>query len=117
VYAQGVLTGPAEVRTADHACAVYDDSAAYTEAARQYLAERLARGDRLVPDAQPAFCQQATSRAPADGYRGLRVVAELTPLATAAGPSGDLLRWEHRADDFMAAGSEVTAVSFADAPG
>jgi DcmR-like sensory protein/STAS domain-containing protein len=147
-----VLTGPAEVRTADHACWVYDDDAAFAEAARQYLAEGLDRGDRLlcvgdaaaleqvrraagtdrrvsrdalqfvpitgaypaggrlVPDAQLAFYQQATRRALADGYRGLRVVAELTQLATGPGGSGDLLRWEHLADGFMAAGSGMSAL-------
>jgi anti-anti-sigma factor len=150
--AQGVLTGAAEVRTADHACWVYVDDAAFTEAARQYLAEGLDRGDRLLcvgdaraleqvrraagtdrrmsrdalqfvpitgaytaggrlePDAQLAFYEQATRRALAEGYRGLRVVAELTPLATEPGGSGDLLRWEHLADGFMAAGSGMSAL-------
>jgi anti-anti-sigma factor len=59
---------------------------------------------------QLEFYEQATRRALAEGYRGLSVIAELTPLAADAGTSGDLLRWEHLADDFMASGAGMSAL-------
>jgi anti-anti-sigma factor len=156
VRAHGLLSRPADVGPADHACWVYDDDAAFAEAARQYLAEGLRHGDRLLcvgdeavldavrrrlgpepevadqisrgaleflpasgayvasgrlhPAAQLAFYETATRRAIAEGYRGLRVVAELTPVAAGLAGCGDLLRWEHLADDFMAGGSGMSAM-------
>jgi anti-anti-sigma factor len=65
---------------------------------------------RLEPGAQRTWYEQATRRARAAGYRGLRVIAELTPLA--ADPAGreNLLRWEHLADDFLASGAGMSAL-------
>jgi anti-anti-sigma factor len=65
---------------------------------------------RLEPAGQLEFYEEATRRALAEGYRGLSVIAELTPLAADAGSSGDLVRWEHLADDFMASGAGMSAL-------
>jgi anti-anti-sigma regulatory factor len=64
----------------------------------------------FVPERQHAFYDAATRRAVADGHTGLRVVAELTPLAADPARSGELVRWEHLADDFMATGSGMSAL-------
>ena len=64
----------------------------------------------LDPDEQLAFYDAATRAALADGYRGLRVVADLTELAADDGARAGLVRWEHLADDFMASGSGMSAL-------
>jgi ABC-type transporter Mla MlaB component len=69
-----------------------------------------AASDGISPDEQFAFYDAATRAAIADGYRGLRVVAEITPLAADPRHLPDLLRWEHLADDFVASGSGFTAL-------
>ena len=155
VRAQGLVTAVPGAGTGDHLCWVYDDDAAFDAAARQFLAQGLARGERLLcvgkrvidgvqggatpiagvqrliaegrlelltvaqayaaagrfaPEQQLAFYDAATQRAVEDGYRGLRVVAEVTPLAEEASSRADLVRWEHVADDFMASGSGMSAM-------
>jgi len=65
---------------------------------------------RLEPAGQLDFYEQATRQALAEGFRGLSVIAELTPLAADARNSGDLVRWEHLADDFMASGAGMSAL-------
>ena len=140
----------------DHACWVYDDDDAFAAAARAYLADGLAGGDRLLcvgddraleqlrratgtaaeveahvsrgalgflpitgaytatgqleAGAQREWYEQTTRRARAEGHRGLRVLAELTPLAADPAGCAELLRWEHLADDFMATGAGMTAL-------
>ena len=74
------------------------------------VAEAYAATGRFAPERQLAFYDAATRRAVADGYRGLRVVADLTPLAEDESARADLLRWEHRADAYMASGSGMSAM-------
>jgi anti-anti-sigma factor len=65
---------------------------------------------RLDPGAQREWYEQTTHRARAEGYRGLRVLAELTPLAADPASCRDLLRCEHLADDFLASGAGMSAL-------
>jgi anti-anti-sigma regulatory factor len=155
VRAEGLLTELGPATPEDHVCWVYDDPAAFTEVARQYLAEGLAAGERLLcvgaevlsgvraadgpladldglqargalqvldvraayeagggftPDQQLAYYDAATRGAVADGFTGLRVVAELSALAADPSRRADLLRWEHLADDFIGHGSGMIAL-------
>jgi ABC-type transporter Mla MlaB component len=155
VRASGVLDRPAGVERGDHVCWAYDDDRAFEDAAVRFLADGLARGDRLLwvgdgaedrlrrssgpladvdglaargalsvlsvaegyaaagpltPDRQLAFYDAATRRAIGDGYRGLRVVAEITPLAADEAQRAQLLSWEHLADDFVAQGPGFSAL-------
>ena len=48
VRAQGVLTAVPAAAASDHLCWVYEDDAAFDEAARDFLAGGLARGERLL---------------------------------------------------------------------
>ncbi len=65
---------------------------------------------RFVPEQQLEFYDAATRRAIAEGYRGLRVVADVTALAAHLGQRADFLRWEHLADDFIAHGPGMSAM-------
>ena len=151
----GVLDEHDALAHADHVYWVYDDLASFTEAAQRFLADGLARGDRLLcvgdgladefrlagepfgslddlvargalcfrgvsgtyadgqvvrADQQHAFYDAAVQAARDAGYRGLRVVADITPLArTAAGRAG-LVQWEHVADEYIASGSGMVAL-------
>ena len=151
----GLLDRPAGVERGDHVCWAYDDDAAFEDAALRFLAEGLARGDRLLwvgdgaeerlrrssgpladvdgltargtlrvvsvaegyaatgpfaPERQLPFYDAATRRAIDDGYHGLRVVAEITGLATDETQRAQLLRWEHLADDYVAHGPGFSAL-------
>ena len=67
------------------------------------------RGTGCAED-ERAFYDRAVRAARDAGFTGLRVVAELTPLArTAAGRAG-LVQWEHLADEYIASGSGLTAM-------
>lgn len=150
----GILDVPAGVERGDHVCWAYDDDAAFEDAALRFLAEGLARGERLLwvgdgaedrlrrsggplsdvggltergtlqvlsvsggyaaagpfaPERQLAFYDAATRRAIDEGYRGLRVVAEITALAADETQRAQLLRWEHLADDYVAHGPGFSA--------
>jgi anti-anti-sigma factor len=74
------------------------------------VAEAYAATGALSADSQRAFYGAATRRARADGYRGLRVVAEVTELAADPGNLAELVRWEHAADEFIASGSGMSAM-------
>lgn len=151
----GLLDRPAGVERGDHVCWAYEDDAAFEDAALRFLADGLARGDRLLwvgdgaedrlrrssgpladvdgltargtlqvlsvaegyaaagtfaPERQLPFYDAATRRAIDDGYRGLRVVAEITGLAADETQRAQLLRWEHLADDFVAHGPGFSAL-------
>lgn len=67
-------------------------------------------GARFVPEQQLAFYEAATRRARADGYRGIRVVADVTAIAADPGRRAALVRWEHLADEFMASGAGMSAM-------
>jgi anti-anti-sigma factor len=63
----------------------------------------------FAPEEQFAFYDGRTRQALADGYAGLRVVAEVTALAGDPRHSEDFLRWEHLADDYVAHGPGFAA--------
>ena len=67
-------------------------------------------GSGFSADEQFAYYDVATARALADGYRGLRVVADVTPVAADPAARAELARWEHLADDFVASGSGMSAL-------
>jgi len=151
----GVLDHPAGLGPADHVCWVYDAERGFAQAARQFLADGLANGYRLlcvghpavaaaledvapltgvsdllasgvlgvmtvgdaygataglVPQQQLSFYDEATQKALADGYNGLRVVAELTALAGNPEWLPALMAWEHLADDYIAGGAGMSAL-------
>jgi anti-anti-sigma regulatory factor len=64
----------------------------------------------FTPERQFEFYEARTRRAIDEGYTGLRVVAELSPLAADDDRRAELVRWEHVADGFMASGSGMTAM-------
>lgn len=74
------------------------------------VAEAYAVTGALDADRQRAFYEAATRRARADGYHGLRVVAEVTELAADPGNVAELVRWEHAADEFIASGAGMSAM-------
>jgi anti-anti-sigma factor len=74
------------------------------------VAEAYDAAGAFSPERQFAYYAAETQRALDDGYTGLRVVAELTPLAADAERRPELVRWEHLADAFMASGSGMTAM-------
>ena len=151
----GLVEDVPEAAAADHLCWVYADEAAFDEAAREFLAGGLARGERVLcvgqrvidslgtlgrpamdvadliargtvetltlaeayeaagpflPEQQLAYYDAATRRAKDDGYRGLRVIAEVSDLAADPGQLPELLRWEHLADEYAAHGSGFSAM-------
>lgn len=64
----------------------------------------------FVPGDQRSFYGDATETAIADGYTGLRVVADVSELAANPATRADLARWEHLADEYIAQGSGFTAM-------
>jgi anti-anti-sigma factor len=62
------------------------------------------------PEQQLAYYGDATRRAVDAGYRGLRVIAEVSGLATDPARRPDLVRWEQIADDFAARGAGFSAM-------
>ncbi|MGY1633010.1 MEDS domain-containing protein [Geodermatophilus sp. SYSU D01186] len=64
----------------------------------------------FAPEQQLEFYDALTQQAIAAGHTGLRVVAELTRLAADPDRHAELVRWEHLADDFVAAGSGMSAM-------
>ncbi|SOD98462.1 STAS domain-containing protein [Blastococcus haudaquaticus] len=74
------------------------------------LAEAYEATGTFTPEAQFAFYDEATRTAIADGYRGLRVVADVGGLAVDPGTRDVLIRWEHLADEYMAQGSGMSAM-------
>jgi len=59
---------------------------------------------------QRGYYDAATREALADGYRGLRVVADVSPLADDPTTRDELLQWEHVADGFISEGGGFTAM-------
>lgn len=78
--------------------------------AEGYSAAGTAAAGPMTPERQLAFYDAATRRAVDDGYRGLRVVAEITTLAADEAQRAQLLRWEHLADDYVAHGPGFSAL-------
>jgi hypothetical protein len=76
----------------------------------QTLAQAYEAAGPFLPENQLAYYEAATRRARAAGYRGLRVVAEVSVLAADADSRTELVRWEHVADDYIAQASGFTAM-------
>jgi anti-anti-sigma factor len=74
------------------------------------VAEVCAATGAFDTDLQFAFYDAATRRALGDGYTGLRVVAEVSPLAADPELRRELVRWEQRADEYIAHGPGMTAM-------
>ena len=62
------------------------------------------------PEDQLAYYDDATRRAADAGYRGLRVIAEISGLATDPDRRPELVRWEQLADRYAAHGSGFSAM-------
>jgi anti-anti-sigma factor len=62
------------------------------------------------PEQQLAYYGEATRRAVDAGFRGLRVIAEISGLATDPARRPELVRWEQIADDYAASGSGFSAM-------
>jgi anti-anti-sigma regulatory factor len=120
---------------ASHLCWPYDDPAHFHLAAETYIAEGFALGERVAcigeqfaqpdvvslddaygrtplntPEEKLQFWDEVTHQALADGCTGLRVIAEVTPLAMDPGQLDEQLRWEHLADDYIANGPGLSAI-------
>jgi hypothetical protein len=76
----------------------------------QTMAQAYAATGPFRCENQLSYYESATQRALAEGYRGLRVIAEVSALAADPATRSELVRWEHVADDFIAQGSGFTAV-------
>jgi anti-anti-sigma regulatory factor len=97
---------------ADASADLGDVSALVAEGALETLTveQAYASAGPLEVGRQRAFYDAATRRALADGYRGLRVVAELSELAGDPALHGELLAWERAADELMASGVGMSAM-------
>jgi ABC-type transporter Mla MlaB component len=74
------------------------------------VAEAYAATGDFSAERQFAFYDAATQQAVAEGYAGLRVVAELSALAADDERRAELVRWEHRADRYIVQGPGMTAM-------
>jgi anti-anti-sigma regulatory factor len=74
------------------------------------LAQAYEAAGPFLPENQLAYYETATQRAMDDGFRGLRVIAEVSELATDAEQRADLVRWEHLADEYSAHGAGFSAM-------
>jgi anti-anti-sigma regulatory factor len=64
----------------------------------------------FAPENQLAYYDAATRSAIEAGYRGLRVIAEVSLLAADPAVRPELVRWEHVTDDYIAQGTGFTAM-------
>lgn len=74
------------------------------------LGEAYEAAGPFLPERQLAFYDAATQRALGAGYRGLRVIAEVSDLAADPDQRADLVRWEHVADVYAARGPGFSAM-------
>lgn len=74
------------------------------------VTEAYATTGEFLSSRQFDFYDAATRRALADGFEGLRVIAEASALADDADRRSELVRWEHLADDYVAHGPGFTAM-------
>ena len=100
----------AELRAAGEPFGSLDALAARGALGFDSLDGSYAEGGTLNPLEQRAYYDAAVRDARAAGFTGLRVVAEVTPLARTANGRESLLQWEHLADQFIASGSGMVAL-------
>ena len=74
------------------------------------LDEVYAAGGPFDPARQLAYYDAATRRAREEGYRGLRVLAEISDLAADDGQRAQLVRWEQLADEYAVHGAGFSAM-------
>ena len=74
------------------------------------LAQAYDSTEHFCPERQLEFYRSATRRALADGFRGLRVVADVSPLADQPALLSELLRWEQIADEYIAGRPGLSAM-------
>lgn len=74
------------------------------------VAEAYAATGEFSTAAQRRYYDAATRQARADGFTGLRVVAEVSELAAEPAHAEELGRWEQVADEYMASGSGMSAL-------
>jgi len=76
----------------------------------QTLAQAYAAAGPFLPENQLSYYDTATRRAIDAGYRGLRVIAEVSALAADPVTRSELVRWEHVADGYISSGAGFTAM-------
>lgn len=76
----------------------------------QTLAEALEAAGEFLPGNHLSYYETATRRAIEAGFRGLRVISEVSVLAADPALRPDLVKWEHIADDFIAHGTGFIAL-------
>jgi anti-anti-sigma regulatory factor len=74
------------------------------------MAEAYEAAGPFLPEQQLAFYDAATRRATEAGYRGLRVIADVSDLASDPAQRAGLVRWEHIADEYSVRGSGFSAM-------
>jgi hypothetical protein len=74
------------------------------------LAEAFEAAGDFLPANQLSYYETATRRAIEAGYRGLRVISEVSVLAADPALRPVLVTWEHVADDYIAQGTGFTAL-------
>jgi hypothetical protein len=76
----------------------------------QTLAQAYEAAGPFLAENQRTYYETATRRALAEGYRGLRVIAEVSVLAADPVTRSELVRWEHVADGLIAQNVGFTAM-------
>jgi anti-anti-sigma regulatory factor len=100
----------AEFRAGGELFGPLDDLVASGTLAFQTVRDAYDDGRGLSAGQQRQFYEAAVRDARGAGHTGLRVVADVTPLAGSASGRADLVRWEHMADEFIASGSGMVAL-------
>jgi anti-anti-sigma regulatory factor len=131
MMAMSGTTGADAPQPYGHACLTYDDPARFQTVAHEFLAAGLAAGERvwylapeeprgwdftpevvtlhdqypadavIDPDAGLAAYARATEQALADGFTGLRVAADVTPLLLTPAQVDAFARYEAQVDRYM----------------
>ena len=100
----------AELRAAGEPFGAIDDLVARGALSFEDTGDAYADGEPMRPRDQWAFYDEAVRSAQAAGFRGLRVVADVTVLATTAAGRARLVEWEHIADEYIASGAGMAAM-------
>jgi hypothetical protein len=76
----------------------------------QTLAQASEAAGPFLPENQLSYYDTARQRAIDAGYRGLRVIADVSALAADPVTRSELVRWEHVADGYISSGTGFTAM-------